>query len=310
MSKFLFDGQITLCVYYISSCSIQLLIKKKNLHYFANFTDKRTFVSHTSNIVTNYLLEDIEEKEALTIEIATAAVIATVIVLTSLVAITVGLILRKRSQETTQHDDDLCYAKLYRERNLQNESQTLHPANDLYNQLHLSPSTGQAEFISKTETDNKNNCSHHHDQHSFNPSVDTGQPKSVTSPIESISADKDISTLEQPTYAVVDKKKKHMKGKEPVNYLSENSSTTNESLTTHNTEGVEELYTAVNKKTQPTTANNEVESPPIPPHTVEQLYTAVMKKPKARETDDEVKAPPVPPHTVEELYTAVQKNKN
>ena len=69
------------------------------------------------------------------------------------------------------------------------------------------------------------------------------------------------------------------------------------------------MYTAVNKKIQSTIANDEVESPPITPHTVEQLYTAVMKKPKARETDDEVEAPPVPPHTVEELYTTVQKNK-
>ena len=259
-------------------------------------------------------------------------VIATVIVLTSLVAITVGLILRKRSQKNIQHDDNNLYAKLYREKNQQNPPQTLHTPNDLYDQLHLSPSTGQAEFISKTETDNKNNSSPHHDQHSINPCVDIEQPQSATSPIKSISADKDTSTPEQPTYAVVDKKKKRIMGKEPVHCPSVNSSTTNENLTTHNTDGdkkstnylpnesitppispqgVEQLYTAstVNKKTQHTTANDEVESPPIPPHTVEELYTAVIKKPKARETDDEVEAPPVPPHTVEELYTAVQKNK-
>ena len=236
--------------------------------------------------------------------------------------------MRKCSQQTLQYDDNNLYAKLYRERNQQNPPQTLHTSNDLYDQLHLSPSTGQAEFISKTETDNKNNCSSHHYQQSINLCVDRDQPKSATSPLKRISADKDISTLEQPTYAVVDKKKKHIKGKEPDHCPSEITFTTNENITTHNTvgdnksanylpnesttppiplQGVEQLYTAVNKKTQPTTANDKVESPPIPPHTVEEIYTAVMKKPKAKETDDEVEAPPVPPHTVEELYTAVQK---
>ena len=117
-------------------------------------------------------------------------------VLTSLVAIFIGLILSKRSQQTIQQDDNLCYAKLYRESNQQMPPQTLHTPSDLYNQLHLSPSTGQAEFISKTETDNKNNSSPHHDQHSIHPSVDTDQPKSATSRAKSISADKVISTLE------------------------------------------------------------------------------------------------------------------
>ena len=64
---------------------------------------------HPSNIVTKYPLKDNEEIETLTINIgiATGMVIATVIVLTSLVAITVGLILRKRSQQTLQQDDNL-----------------------------------------------------------------------------------------------------------------------------------------------------------------------------------------------------------
>ena len=108
--------------------------------------------------------------------------------------------------------------KLYRERNLQNPPYT---PNDLYDQLHLSPSTGQAEIISKTETDNKNNCSQHHNQHRLIPSVDTQKPNSPTSPLKSTSADKDASTLEQPTYAVVDKKKKHIKEKEPVHCPSQ-----------------------------------------------------------------------------------------
>ena len=134
-------------------------------------------------------------------------VIATVIVLTSLVAITVGLILRKCSQQTLQQDDNNLYAKLYREKNQQNPPQTLHTSNDLYDQLHLSPSTGQAEFASKTETDNTNNPSKHQHQYNINISVDKEQPKSSRCPVKSISADKDRSTIEQPTYAVVDKRK-------------------------------------------------------------------------------------------------------
>ena len=145
--------------------------------------------------------------------------------------------MRKRSQQTIHYDDNNLYTKLYREKNQQNPpSKTLHPPNDLYDQLHLSPSTGQAEFISKTETDNKNNSLPHHDQHSINLSVDTDQPKSATHPVKSISADKDISTLEQPTYTVVDKKRKHnIMVKETVHCPYESCSARNQSLTTHKT---------------------------------------------------------------------------
>ena len=81
---------IKFCVYIsslqYSTCNLK---KKKIFINFTDFTDKRTSVLHTLNIVTNYPLEDNEEKETLTIGIATAMVIATVIVLTSLVAIAV-----------------------------------------------------------------------------------------------------------------------------------------------------------------------------------------------------------------------------
>ena len=347
----LFSSDYVICLLPFTStvsCSTQLF--KKIFINFTDFTNKGTFALHPSNIVTQYQAQDNQENKALTIGIATGIVIATLTVLTSLVAIVVGLMLRKRSQQILQQDDNLCYAKLHRESNQQMPSQTLHTSNDLYDQLHLSPSTGQAEFISKTETYNKNNSSPHHDQCSINPiaGVDTDQSKSATNPTKGMSADKDKSTHEQPTYAVVDKKKKHIKEKEPVHYQSESYLARNQSLTIHKTakgkylpnehttqkctqkaangnrlrchqhkmqetvmDSLEEMYTAVRKKTtdSATTATFEEAAPTIPPHTVEELYTAVKKKPKARETDDEVEAPPVPPHTVEELYTAVQKNK-
>ena len=246
-------------------------------------------------------------------------VIATVIVLTSLVAIAVGFILRKRPQETLQHDDNLCYAKLYRERNQLNPPQTLHTPNDLYDQLHLSPSTGQAEFISKTETDKNNNCLQHHNQHSINLSVDTEKPNSPTSPVKSTSADKNISTLEQPTYAVVDKKKKRIKDKEPAHCASQSSSARNQSLTTYKTaKGKKSVYLPNQNTTQKCNqkAGNRnrlrchqqyMQETAI--DSLEEMYTAVRKKTKESATtaNFEEAAPTIPPHTVEELYTAVMK---
>ena len=308
----------------------------------------------------------------------TMAIFIVLIAIVIVIVIALTIYFRKVSQKT---EYDNSYSVLHRAATQQLQPQSLHPANDVYDHIQLSPSTGQAEFFSKTETDNTNNPSPHQGQHSIHHRVDTEQPKLATMQITDTSLsskkipshDKE-SKSEQLTYAVVNKKRKHTKQKEPVHCLSEISVATNVSSTNLNTakgkksvhirgvittgddihsleenvdnlkgdqpkesleelytavrkktkestahseeeqppilpQEVKQLYTAVNKRTQLTTANDEVESPPIPPHTVEELYTAIMKKPKARETDDEVEAPPVPPHTVEELYTAVQKNK-
>ena len=332
-----------------------------------------TTISNLSNKITTISPEETQDKNALSVWIAVGVVITTLIVLMGITTIALALFLKKSSHQKTECDNS--YSTLSRGLTQQLQPQLLDPASDFYDRIELSPSTGQAEFISRTETDNTNNPSPHHGQFNINPSVDMQQPKSATVQITAASS-KDIplhdieSTSEQPNYAAINKRKKKTMGKEPVHNGLENSaakilslvknSTTEENecidlphttdknmklrqgsaacnqqtaesleelytavrkktkeSTTQNEEepppispqGLEQLYTAVNKKTQLTTANDEVESPPIPPHTVEELYTAVMKKPKARETDDEVEAPPVPPHTVEELYTAVQKNK-
>ena len=45
----------------------------------------------------------------------------------------------------------------------------------------------------------------------------------------------------------------------------------------------------------------ELGAPQIPPHTIEDLYTAVMKKTKGDSIDSETDgAPPIPPHTVDD----------
>ena len=327
--------------------------------------------------VTAHLAEDNNNNALLTEWIAIGITMAIFIILVAIVIVIVLTLYFRKASQKTEHDNS--YSILHREATQQLQPQSLHPTNDLYDHIQLSPSTGQAEFISKTESDNTNSPSPHQGQHSIYYSVDTEQPKLATMQITDASSNsKEVpshdeeSISEQLTYAVVNKKRKQTKQKEPVHCPSEISVATNVSSTNLNTakgnksvhirsvitiggdihsleENVdnlkgaqpkeslqelytavrkktkdstaqneeeqppipphEQLYTAVNKKTQHTIANDEVESPPIPPHTVEELYTAVMKKPKARETDDEVEAPPIPPHTVEELYTAVQKNK-
>ena len=313
----------------------------------------------SSNIVTNNHTRDTGNQNNDTVWMIIGIAVPTLIGLTTIAVITLVLFVRKSSQRKSECDNS--YSILSRGPTQQLQSQLLDPASVLYDRIELSPSTGQAEFISKTETDNKNNPSPHHNQYGIHHSVDTEQPKSATmqisdSSLKNIPSHDNEYTNEQPTYAVFNKERKNEK--EPVHCpfkssaatsltLKQNSTHNNIEIQDNNTakkvslqtaksleelytavkkktkestaqneeepppiplQGVEQLYTAVNKKTQRTTANDEVESPPIPPQTVEELYTAVMKKPKVRETDDEVEAPPVPPHTVEELYTAVQKN--
>ena len=100
------------------------------------------------------------------------------------------------------------------------QSQSLHTSNDLYDQIQLSPSTGQAEFISRNETANTNNPPPHQTEYGIHPSVDKDKPKSAKLKItaSTISTqDEDKSTSEQPTYAVVNKKKKQKTEKESVN---------------------------------------------------------------------------------------------
>ena len=85
------------------------------------------------------------------------------------------------------------------------QSQSLYTCNDLYNQIQLSPSTGQAEFISRNETANTNNPPPHQTEYGIHPSVDKDKPKSAKLKItaSTISTqDEDKSTSEQTTYAM------------------------------------------------------------------------------------------------------------
>ena len=242
--------------------------------------------------------------------------------------------MRKSTQNKIDYDSS--YSTLCRESGQQQQSQSLHTSNDLYDQIQLSPSTGQAEFISRNETANTNSPPPHQTEYGIHPSVDKDKPKSAKLKItaSTISTqDEDKSTSEQPTYAVVNKKKKQKTEKESVNCENQNIAAVsqNEGVTEQNAveqgnylqesqesldattqlssqtiDSPQALYTAVKKKPKDRPAEDK-KVPTILPYTTKELYTAVKKKPQASTTGDDEEAPQIPPHTIEELYTAVQK---
>ena len=271
---------------------------------------------------------------ATTIGIATA--IATVILfLTAMTAIVSFLYLRKSAQKR-KACYDTTYSTLCRESGQQMQSQLLHTSSDLYDQIQLSPSTGQAEFISRNETANTNNPPSHQTECGIHPSVDKDKPKSAKLKITASTMstqEEDKSTSEQPTYAVVNKKKKKKSENESVNCKSQNTAalSQNEGVTEQSAveqgnylqesqdspdtttqfpsqtiDSPQALYTDVKKKPKDRPVEDK-KVPTILPYTTEELYTAVKNKPKASTAGDDEEAPQIPPHTIEELYTAVQK---
>ena len=72
-----------------------------------------------------------------------------IVLVAIVIVIALTLYLRKASQKT---EYDNSYSVFHREATQQLQPQSLYPANDLYDHIQLSPSTGQAEFVSKTES--------------------------------------------------------------------------------------------------------------------------------------------------------------
>jgi hypothetical protein len=202
---------------------------------------------------------------------------------------------------------------------------------ELYDQIHLSPSTGQTEYI-PNETANVSQISKNsHPTYSTADEADIAEhssalntAKATTSQLSSQKAHE--STSEQPTYAAVDtskmkklKKNDDMKCKAagkgpPVAKYAGTSASAQEikenitKLEINSPHTIEELYTAVEKKQKIGEPKGEQETPPTPPpHTVEELYTAVQKKPKCRFKAESNKDEAPPLHTVEEMHTAGEK---
>ena len=235
---------------------------------------------------------------------------AILIVLITIVVLTlVFLYIRKSTQSKPKSDYDDQYSTLCRGDTQQLEPQSLQAPTDLYNQIQLSPSTGQTEVISKNEPENTNSRLPHLNNPS--PNID------IEVPI--VKEQSTVSTSEQPTYAVVKKKQKRsklMKGKisgqnqnnaveksgEKVPQCSFTAATTDKTdikqedqikqgeavpTSLQTVESPEALYTAIKKKPK----DNATET-----HIIEDLYTAVMKKPKDDPTESDTEAAPPLPH--------------
>ena len=241
-------------------------------------------------------------------------------------AVTVVLIknYRRRSAKQELYTDS-SYSTLNRGSELQVQPQSIQQ-NELYDQIHLSPSTGQTEFISKPQSENINNPPYNcHPTHpdTENSVTNASTASQVKSP--------------QATYAAIDKSKKKKVKKDDAKHtaaekytqkvsstkgtqIEEKSNATKKSLDdiyasdhkdiekvnsaqeSNPPPSVEELYAAIKKK--PMGSSVPVNEPVS--QAAEDLYTAVMKKPKESSVNNEV-VPPIPPHTIEEMYTAVQK---
>ena len=268
--------------------------------------------------------------------VGTVVAIVILLILSVMLAIVLYFYLRKSTKKRKVDYVDSSYSTLCRESGQQTQSQSLHISDDLYDQIQLSPSTGQAEFISRNETANTNNPAPHQTEYGIHPSVGKDKPKSAKLKItaSTISTqDEDKSTSEQPTYAVVNKKKKQKTERESVHCENQNIAevSQNEGVTEQNAiehenylhkkkdspdtitqfpsqtiESPEKLYTAVKTKPKDRLVENK-KVPTIPPYTTEELYSAVKKKTHASTAGDDEEAPQIPPHTIEELYTVVQK---
>ena len=214
---------------------------------------------------------------------------------------------------------DTSYSTFSRENARQINSQLLHTPAELYDQIQLSPSTGQAEFVSTNEIENINSNSPP-PSHNIHPSIDTEQlpkcPSSATQQINLSLHDEEECSSEQPTYAIVDKKKKRKRIEESAQSQNTISQEEGYPVPLHNLEQRDQpkqrqdvhdsTYAVVHKKSKKGKANTATPIPSQKVDSPEELYTAVKKKP----SEDEEELPPLPPHTVEELYTAVQKNIN
>ena len=215
-----------------------------------------------------------------------AGVIVTALTVVVGISVLVVLLLlwqKKRIQKSKMNCNlgrqDGLYSTLDRGTKQQTQPHSWDASTELYDQIQLSPSTGQSEPIhSDTENDKVNNVvsSTQLDCHNIeNP--------------HKMEAEK--SNSEFATYAVVDKRKKTKSGskKEETseshdsaleNCVTSNSKTSIEAavpVESEKNENLEEMYAVIQKK--PKKCEEEI-APPVPSHTTESLYTAVQKKPK------------------------------
>ena len=118
---------------------------------------------------------------------------AAILLVMIITIVAVALVVHSRKSTNKMLNSDSSYSTLYRGTAQQLKPQIPNTPDDVYDKIQLSPSTGQAEFISKTESENIHSTSQH--QLDIHSSVDIEQPQDVGN----------STTPEQPTYADIKK---------------------------------------------------------------------------------------------------------
>ena len=315
-----------------------------DLHIIIDFDKRNSLVKTTSTTPGSTTKKIMTVQPTSVTGVITIGVSITILlILSTILIITVVVLIwcyKRRSTKQNLIYTDSPYSTFSRKTGQQIQPQSLqNDSAELYDQLHLSPSTGQTEFISKSETANINKSSlvpwNSHPTHST-----AGDDRAEHSLAPNAANQATISqktheiTCKQPTYAAIDKSKKKKIKKQskkedpeckvaekrpPVSPYKNDSEVPSVSMqerkekaeqhTINPPNMVEELYTAIKKKPKGSEPKDEEETPPIPPHTVEELYTAVEKKPKSIPDENKEEAPThsVLQNTTEDLYTAVMK---
>ena len=242
--------------------------------------------------------------------VITAIGVSTVIllILSSILIITVVVLIwsyKRRSAKKELYTDNL-YSTFSRGSGQQIHSQSVQQDSaQLYDQIHLSPSTGQTEFIPKSESTNINNSSttlqNSHPTYSTTGNDRVKHSSALNAANQGTTSQNTHEiTCEQPTYAAIDKSKKNKFKKQTKTEESKHKAAEKGSPVSPYRH---EVPSASMHKEKEKAEEQEI----CPSQTVEELYTAVKKKPKVSEPKDEEETPSIPPHTVEELYTAVEK---
>ena len=276
---------------------------------------------------------NVMQRSQLTTAVIIAIGVSTTIllILSSALVITAAVLIinyRRRSAKQDFHTDAL-YSTLNRGSEQQVQHQYMQQnSNDLYDQIHLSPSTGQTEFIPKPQSESINNSHpiNSDTENSMNgvsvesevnsppatyAAIDNSKRKKVKKCDTKHTAAEKCTEKVSPTKGVSHTKGVYTEGKDnsikrnqkPLDGMHtsdyQDRDKVNNEHESNPTPSIEELYTAVKKKPKGSSvvANEQA---------AEDLYTAVMKKPKKGSVNDEV-VPSIPPHTIEELYTAVNK---
>ena len=140
---------------------------------------------------------------------------------------------------------------------------------ELYDQIHLSPSTGQTELISKPESETTE------DINMSTPNVYSSVDAEDFQPV----SNSEESNVENATYAIVNKNKKKKKSKEVSTDNRNKMEKIKEEVEVQGQPSLEDMYAVVHKKLKKSEEQGET-PPPIPASTVESLYTAVQKIPQ------------------------------